>query len=117
MSEPWDTTTWGWGTTTALPPERPRPPDVEDTRETLRRVTSVPPPAVAPVTVGRILHYTSTLPLVCRAALVTAVHSQECVDLCVFEPDGLLFKHLVLHAGVGPRAGYDPGTWHWPERT
>lgn len=69
--------------------------------------------------VGHIVHYaagTAEDPYeVHHAAIVTQVHSIECVDVVVFEPTGFCFRRMVLHVGVGTRAGYDPGTWHFPE--
>jgi hypothetical protein len=70
------------------------------------------------VTVGRIVHYVEgeKKTEVYRAALVTQVHTEECIDVTVFYPTGMAFRTLVLHAGVGARPGYDEGTWHWPRR-
>jgi hypothetical protein len=104
--------TWGGLTTsTGLPPKGGR----ESAAETLHRVTTVPGGTV-PVTVGRMLHYVpDTVGASCHPAIVTAVHSTECLDLVVFASEALAFRRLVLHAGVGPRPGYDSGVWHWPE--
>ena len=63
-------------------------------------------------TVGRIVYYKSagsadgTYPSVERAAIVTNVHSDTCVDLCVFNPTGLHFNQRVEY-------GDDPMQWHW----
>lgn len=74
-------------------------------------------------TVGRVVHYTSygtpggEFPSTCRAALVTAVTSNDVVDLAVLNPEGMFFNREVGHFDVpeenGVRRG---GTWHWPER-
>lgn len=47
-----------------------------------------------------------------RAAIVTAVHSEKCVSISIFNPTGLFFAQSV----VEDEAGEKPGTWHWPER-
>ncbi len=69
-------------------------------------------------TVGRIVHYVAygtpggEFPAgVCRAAVVTAVHAETDVSLCVMNPSGLFFN---LTVPFDP--GKKPGTWHWPER-
>jgi hypothetical protein len=67
-------------------------------------------------TTGRIVHYREPETETCWAALVTVAHSATCCDLCVFYQTGLAFRTLVLHTGEGTRPGYDPGSWHWPER-
>lgn len=65
--------------------------------------------------VGRIVHYqTFGTPLGEHpsepiAALITAVHDPECVDLCAFYPNGLSFKQRVFRSS-GPAAG----CWNWP---
>ncbi len=65
--------------------------------------------------IGRVVHYTSRGSLdgvfvpVCRAAVITEVHRDDQLDICVLNPDGLFFNHLVPF-------GYEPGSWHWPER-
>lgn len=95
--------------------------------------------------VGRIVHYYShgsaggEYPKACRAAIVTSLGEMlpypthgdgpedlgeddaQLADLCVLNPEGLLFKQGVpqderptqITDEVGDRAG---GTWHWPER-
>lgn len=72
------------------------------------------------VTVGRIVHYVEgendKKTEVHRAALVTQVHTEECIDVVVFYPTAFAFRTLVLHSGIGPKPGYDDGTWHWPRR-
>jgi hypothetical protein len=68
-------------------------------------------------TIGRIVHYVSygtpsgEYPSVCRAAVVTEVHNDTMVNLCVMNPEGLFFNKSVRYSEetVG-------GTWHWPER-
>jgi hypothetical protein len=63
-------------------------------------------------TVGRIVYYKSagsadgTYPSVERAAIVTQVHTPECVDLCVFNPTGLHFNTSVMQ-------GSGPMQWDW----
>ena len=65
--------------------------------------------------IGRIVHYRSygtpggEFASEDRAAIITAVHDDESVDLCVINPTGLFFNQRV-------RPGYAGGTWHWPER-
>lgn len=67
-------------------------------------------------TIGRIVHYKSrgsadfVFEPECRAAVITAVHSDDLVSLAVLNPNGLYFNPEV-------RLGNDPGDWHWPERT
>ena len=74
-------------------------------------------------TVGRIAHYvsygspirpdgTQKFASECRAAVVTAVHDEETVTLCVLNPTGIFFHPCVLDD-----TGQLGGTWHWPERT
>jgi hypothetical protein len=70
-------------------------------------------------TVGRIVHYVSygtpggEYPSVCRAAVITAVHSDDKhVALCVLNPEGLFFNRAVF-LDEDTKKG---GTWHWPER-
>jgi hypothetical protein len=67
--------------------------------------------------VGRIVHYQSygtpggeykSLP---RAAVITQVHTDECVDLCVMNPTGLFFNTSVQFSEE-PKGG----TWCWPPR-
>jgi len=66
-------------------------------------------------TIGRIVHYVSygspggEFKSECRAAIVTAVHSDVLVDLCVLNPSGIYFNQSVAYGEGG-------GTWHWPER-
>ena len=56
--------------------------------------------------VGRIVHYRNTQD---QAAIITAVWTDDLVNLTVFEPSG----------SVTPRGsvslGDTAGTWHWPE--
>jgi hypothetical protein len=47
-----------------------------------------------------------------RAAVVTQVHSDTCVDLCILNPTGLFFGTSLLLDSTGEK----PGSWHWPER-
>lgn len=85
--------------------------------------------------VGRIVHYvshgtpvqpdgTQAFTSEPRAAIITAVHNDTCVDLCVLNPTGLFFNTSVLfhdgdaeHADATPEQPvYRGGTWHWPPR-
>ena len=91
----------------------------EEAANLLAEVTRRPAPAVqgeSVVTVGRMVHYVPVHTSLCWAAIVTQVHSATCIDVTAFAPTGLLWPARVLHVGDGPRPGYDPGTWHWPER-
>lgn len=85
-------------------------------------------------TIGRIVHYVAhgsadgAYPMVCRAAVVTALgrgHGE--VSLGVLNPTGFFFKEgLGFDPGVevdGPAFGeqfecaglsFAPGSWHWP---
>ena len=69
--------------------------------------------------IGRIVHYVSygtpkgEYPSVCRAAIVTATHANEYVDLCVVNPEGVFFNKTVAYLSEKHMQG---GTWHWPER-
>lgn len=47
-----------------------------------------------------------------RAAVVTAVHGEGCVGLCVLNPTGVFFNTKVCQDEERKR----PGSWHWPER-
>jgi len=71
-------------------------------------------------TIGRIVHYQAhgspngqhkSVP---RAAMVTAVHSDTCVDLCVINPTGFFFNQSSMLDESETPAG---GTWHWPPRS
>lgn len=67
--------------------------------------------------VGRMVHYQAfgtpggEHPSVPRAAIVTAVHSDECVSLCVLNPAGMFFSQSTNYDGSESPKG---GTWHWP---
>lgn len=70
-------------------------------------------------TIGRIVHYQAhgspdgTHKSVPRAAIVTQVHNDTCVDLCVINPSGFFFNtSCMLDESEAPRGG----TWHWPPR-
>lgn len=73
-------------------------------------------------TVGRIVHYVSygtpggEYTSQNRAAVVTAVHGEFCVDLCVLNPEGFFFNRSVTHGEKKPDGTYEGGSWHWPER-
>lgn len=66
-------------------------------------------------TVGRIVHYLSygtpggEYQSEARAAIITAVHPDETVDLCVLNPTGMFFNRNVWQ-------GNKPGQWQWPPR-
>lgn len=66
-------------------------------------------------TVGRIVHYQSygtpggEYQSEARAAIITAVRSDEAVDLCILNPTGMFFNQNVLQ-------GDKPGHWQWPQR-
>lgn len=64
-------------------------------------------------TIGRIVHYVEGSGAH-RAALITAVHSDKCVNLTVFYSDGIGFFPSVML--VDPALDNAPKTWHWPER-
>lgn len=63
-------------------------------------------------TVGRMVYYFSfgtpngKYPSTERAAIITAVHNDSCVDLCVLNPTGLFFNQNVVQ-------GSAPGKWDW----
>jgi len=67
--------------------------------------------------IGRIVHYQAfgtpggehkAEP---RAAIITAVHNDECVSLCVLNPTGMFFNmSIMLDDSETPRGG----TWRWP---
>jgi len=67
--------------------------------------------------IGRIVHYKSygtpggEYTPECRAAVVTAVHSDTEIDLCALNPTGLFFNQNVV---MDENA--KGGSWHWPER-
>ena len=67
--------------------------------------------------VGRIVHYQSygtpggeykPLP---RAAVITEVHSDTCVGLCILNPTGMFFTQSVNFSDHPL-----PGHWNWPPR-
>lgn len=63
-------------------------------------------------TVGRIVYYKSLgspkgeFSSVDRAAIITRVHNETCIDLCVFNPTGLFFNTSVIQGSNG-------GQWDW----
>jgi hypothetical protein len=67
--------------------------------------------------IGRIVHMTSRgsadgqFPPAPRAAVITAVHDEGRVDLCVLNPTGLFFD-----LGVPYAEEPTPGHWSWPPR-
>jgi hypothetical protein len=69
--------------------------------------------------VGRIVHYVSygtpggEYKSECRAAIITKVHSDTVVDLCVLNPTGMFFNTSVPSNEGSENKG---GTWHWCER-
>lgn len=66
-------------------------------------------------TVGRIVHYTNLgdkdekYPAETQAALITKVHSEVSVNLCVFYSTGMFFMTSVTRAEEPER-----GRWNWP---
>jgi hypothetical protein len=71
--------------------------------------------------VGRIVHYVAYgtpggeyKAGAHRAAIVTQVHSDSCIDICIINPTGLFFATSALL--MDPSVDVTPGTWHWPER-
>lgn len=69
-------------------------------------------------TTGRIVHYVAygtpngEFKPEHRAAIVTQVWSDTCVNLCVLNPTGMFFNTSVVKGATEDT----PGTWHWPER-
>lgn len=68
------------------------------------------------VTIGRIVHYYDGIRV--RPAIVTTVHSSECVNLMVFCEGSyppLVTRTSVIHDAADDR---EPAahTWHWPPR-
>lgn len=66
-------------------------------------------------TINRMVHYMSygskdgRYEATCRAAVVTEVHDEDNVGLCVLNPTGIFFdRNVRLDDDQGP------GTWHWP---
>lgn len=68
--------------------------------------------------VGRIVHYhshgsptladgTQKYPSVVRAAIITQVHNNQTLDLCILNPTGMFFNQKVC---FGPNGG----EWEWP---
>ena len=69
--------------------------------------------------IGRIVHYQAhgspdgTHKSEPRAAIVTKVHNETCVDLCVINPTGFFFNtSCLLDDSETPRGG----TWRWPPK-
>ncbi|MFT3708050.1 MAG: hypothetical protein QM817_10375 [Archangium sp.] len=69
--------------------------------------------------IGRIVHYQAhgspdgTHKSVPRAAIITIVHSDTDVGLCVLNPTGQFFNvHNELDESESPKGG----TWRWPPR-
>jgi hypothetical protein len=66
--------------------------------------------------INRMVHYVSygskdgRYDSTCRAAVVTEVHSETEVGLCVLNPTGIFFDRRVSQAESNHRGG----TWHWP---
>jgi hypothetical protein len=67
--------------------------------------------------VGRIVHYQAygtpggEFKSVPRAAIITEVHSDTKVGVCVLNPQGIFFNTVEYDASG------KPGTWCWPPRT
>ena len=84
--------------------------------------------------IGRIVHYVSygtpggEFQKACRAAIITAVHSNdevsgepiedELVALAVLNPTGMFFQELCPHDEKKNEVNnnWAGGSWHWPER-
>ena len=73
--------------------------------------------------IGRMVHYVSygtpggEYKSVCRAAVITIVHStmpgaHDVIGLAVLNPMGVFFDEYVAPNHVSNSGG----TWHWPER-
>lgn len=64
--------------------------------------------------VGRIVHYQAygtpggEFPSVPRAAIVTEVHSDTEITVCVFNPSGIFFNRVKFSEISAP------GSWSWP---
>lgn len=77
-------------------------------------------------TIGRIVHYQAhgspdgTHKSAPRAAIITQVHSETCVDLAVLNPTGMFFNTSCQYdAGIDSPDAHSPprgGTWHWPPK-
>lgn len=67
--------------------------------------------------IGRVVHYVSygtpggEYKGEHLAAIITAVHNENCVSLAVLNPTGLFFASSVYQGDLDKG-----GTWHWPER-
>jgi hypothetical protein len=65
-------------------------------------------------TVGRIVYYKSfgtpggEYQSEDRAAIITKVHNDTCIDLCVFNPTGLFFNTSVVQGSNGGQWGWMP---------
>ena len=68
-------------------------------------------------TVGRIVHYQAfgtpggEFKSVPRAAVVTDVHDENEVTVCVLNPSGIFFNKVKYSAEP------TPGCWNWPPRS
>jgi hypothetical protein len=66
--------------------------------------------------VGRIVHYQAygtpggEHPSVPRAAVITDVHENDDVTVCVLNPSGIFFNRVKYSADR------QPGCWSWPPR-
>jgi hypothetical protein len=60
-------------------------------------------------TIGRIVHFLHSDGGK-RAAIITAVHNDECVNLAVFPPSGPSYSETSVLMGA------DAGRWCWPTR-
>lgn len=65
--------------------------------------------------IARVVHYQAygtpggEFPSVPRAAIITAVHDDDTVDLCVLNPKGMFFNQQVKRTDDPT-----PGSWNWP---
>lgn len=68
-------------------------------------------------TIGRIVHFVPPTDAGWQsqhmAAIITYVHGDTMVNLCVFDPDGLA---IGMSSVEEERGGTAPRSWHWPER-
>lgn len=73
-------------------------------------------------TVGRIVHYTNLgdadgrFPPEAHAAMITKVHDDTAVALCIFYPTGVFFMERVQQTLKTPGTDEARGKWGWPPR-
>lgn len=72
--------------------------------------------------IGRIVHYVSygtpggEYLSECRAAVITEVHNDTTVGLCVLNPTGVFFHRSISYRELERNSKGTGGSWHWPER-